>query len=261
MRHPITLITDYGLREYFVGAMKGSILSINPEVDIIDISHLVSSHDILEAAFTLRCTYFAFPPRTIHVVVVDPGVGSKRRAILVSTENYYFVGPDNGVFSLIYDNEEVSRVISITSEHYFRRPVSDTFHGRDVFGPVAAWLARGIEIAKFGEDISDYVKLTPPKPKKAADRVVQGMVLHIDKFGNLITNILAKELEKLGRPGKFTVAGKEVPQLVRNYAEGNPGEPFALVGSAGFYEIGVQKNSAAKLMQVQRGAEVLVHLA
>ncbi|HEY3130170.1 MAG TPA: SAM-dependent chlorinase/fluorinase [Acidobacteriota bacterium] len=261
MRPVISLISDFGLREYFVGAMKGAILSVNPDLDIIDISHQVSSHDILEAAFTLRCAYEAFPPRTIHLVVVDPGVGSKRRPLIVATENYYFVGPDNGVFSLIYESESVGRVISITAEHYFRRPVSQTFHGRDVFGPVAAWLSRGIEIAKFGEEIKDYVRLTPPKLKKTADRVVQGMVLHIDKFGNLITNIAATELEKIGNPGKFSVGGKEVPRVVNNYAEANPGEPFAVIGSAGFYEIGVQKNSAAKLMQVQRGAEVLVHLA
>ncbi|HEY2931991.1 MAG TPA: SAM-dependent chlorinase/fluorinase [Acidobacteriota bacterium] len=261
MAHLVTLITDFGLREYFVGAIKGAMLSINPDLSIVDISHQINSHDILEAAFTIRCAYSAFPPRTIHLVIVDPGVGSRRRALIVATENYYFIGPDNGIFSLIYEAEPVQRVVSITSEHYFRRPVSRTFHGRDVFGPVAAWMARGIEIGKFGEEISDYTKLTPPKPKKGADGKVQGIILHIDKFGNLITNIDQTALGKLGTPAKFTVAGKEVASIVGSYAEGQPGEPFALVGSAGFYEISMQKSSAAKALQAQRGAEVVVQLS
>ncbi|MBI4456462.1 MAG: SAM-dependent chlorinase/fluorinase [Acidobacteria bacterium] len=258
MRPLITLITDFGLREYFVGAMKGAMFSIHLGVEIVDISHQVNSHDILEAAFTLRCAYSAFPARTIHVVVVDPGVGSKRRAIIVATSNYYFVGPDNGVFSLIYEAEAVERVVSITAEHYFRKPLSNTFHGRDIFGPVAAWISKGIEIGKFGEDISDYVKLTPPKVKKMAEGAVQGMVLHIDKFGNLITNIAPCDLAGVKSAVKFAVAGREVPGLVRNYSEGAPGQPFALVGSAGFYEISALKDSAAKLLQAHRGDEVMV---
>jgi len=256
----VTLITDFGLREYFVGAIKGAMLSINPDLTMVDITHQINSHDILEAAFTLRCSYSSFPSRTIHLVVVDPGVGSRRRGLIVATENHYFIGPDNGIFSLIYEAETVQRVVSITSEHYFRRPVSRTFHGRDIFGPVAAWMTRGIEIGKFGEDISDYTRLTPPKPKKGADGRVQGMILHIDKFGNLITNIEETTLEKLGTPAKFTVGGKEISSIVGSYSEGQPGEVFALVGSAGFYEISMLKSSAAKALQVQRGAEVLVQL-
>ncbi|MBI3939367.1 MAG: SAM-dependent chlorinase/fluorinase [Acidobacteria bacterium] len=260
MRPLITLITDFGLREYFVGAMKGAILSVNPDTDIVDVTHDVRSHDIPEAAFTLRCAYSFFPPRTIHVVVVDPGVGSARRALIVSAAGHYFVGPDNGVFSLIYQSETVERVISITAEHYFRRPVSDTFHGRDIFGPVAAWIGSGIEIGKFGEAISDYVKLTIPKLVRDAAGVVRGVVLHIDRFGNLITSISAAELAGIGKARKFSVAGKEIHRIVRSYSDGLPAEPFALVGSAGFFEIAAQQSSAATLLQAQQGNEVLVYL-
>jgi hypothetical protein len=261
MRPLITLTTDFGLREYFVAAMKGAILSVHREVDIVDITHEIQSHDILEAAFTLHCAYPAFPPRTIHLVVVDPGVGSARRAIIVVTANHCFVGPDNGVFSLIYENEPVERVISITAEHYFRRPVSETFHGRDIFAPVAAWIARGIDASRFGEPITDFVQRMPPRVTRNAVGALQGIVLHVDRFGNLITNLSAAELQRMGKVGEFTVAGQRIHRLVRNYAEGLPGEPVALVGSAGYFEIAVQQGSAADLLKAGRGTEVGVRLA
>ena len=259
MRPLITLITDFGLRDYFVGAMKGAMLSVHPDVDIVDISHQIGSQDVLEAAFTLRCAYHAFPPHTIHVVVVDPGVGSDRRALIMSTAGHLFVGPDNGVFSLIHDSETVERVISITADRYFRKPVSPTFHGRDIFGPVAAWISRGVELGRFGEEISDCSRLTLPGWKRETDRVIRASVLHVDKFGNLITSISAADLQ-MGAISKVEVGGREISRMVHGYFEETGGEPFTLVGSAGFYEIGVFGSSAAELLRVQRGAEILVYL-
>lgn len=260
MRSLITLTTDFGLSEPYVGAMKGAILSINREVDIVDVTHQVQSYDIMEAALALRCAYGLFPPGSIHLAVVDPGVGSSRRGIVVRTANYWFVGPDNGVFSLIYNRETVERSVAITCGDFFRHPVSDTFHGRDIFAPVAAWISRGVEIDRFGDPIYEYVRTTPAPMLVSEAGVVRGTVLHIDKFGNLITNLTAEELLRLGQVREFIVAGKTIDRLARNYSQGNPGELFALIGSAGFYEISTTQGSAAELLKARKGDEIAAHL-
>lgn len=260
----ITFTSDFGTREYYVGAVKGAILNLHPEATIVDISHEVASHDLLEGAFTLLCAYSYFPTKTIHLVVVDPGVGSKRRGVIVSTEHFYFVAPDNGVLSLIYNRENVSRVVSIESEHYFRRPVSPTFHGRDIFGPVAAWLAKGIDIGNFGPQVEDYVRLALPQPRKVAENRLQGVVLHIDKFGNIITNLAPEQIRSgLGReprPSRFFLDGREIAHHYRFYAEAGPDEVFFLLGSSGYYEIATLKKPAARLLNARRGARVEVEV-
>lgn len=256
----ITFISDFGTREYYVGAVKGAILSACPAANIVDISHDVASHDLLEGAFTLLGCYECFPMRTIHLVVVDPGVGSDRKAVLVVTDNYYFIGPDNGVLSLVYEREEVNRVISIEAEHYFRRPVSSTFHARDIFGPVAGCLARGIQAEKFGPEIEDFARLVLPSPKQVSENQVEGLVLHIDKFGNLITNISPAEAAKLlgreARPAEFQLGDHKVSNHVEFYAQAPKGQAVSLVGSSGFYEIAALKSPAARLLNVRRGAKV-----
>ena len=161
---------------------------INPEVNVVDITHGVLAHDVLDGALTIAQAYKYFPPKTIHVVVVDPGVGTARRPILVAGDQHYFVAPDNGVLSGVYDQTEALYVWNIISEHYFRNPVSNTFHGRDIFAPVAAWLSKSWQTSTFGEPITDFVRFAIPKPK-AAGNTVKGVVLRVDHFGNLITNI------------------------------------------------------------------------
>ncbi|HSR54462.1 MAG TPA: SAM-dependent chlorinase/fluorinase [Acidobacteriota bacterium] len=264
-RQPIvTFLSDFGTREYYVGAVKGAVLSACPEANVVDISHGVASHDLLEAAFTLNGAYQTFPSRTIHLVVVDPGVGSSRRALIVSTEKYYFVGPDNGVLSLIYQREEINRVISIEAGHYFREPVSPTFHGRDVFGPVAGSLAHGIQIDKFGPEVDDYKRLSLPSPRKSADSQVEGIVLHIDKFGNVITNLSPEGVSKLvgreARPAAFQLGESTISRHCRYYSEAQPREIISLVGSSGYYELAALKQPAARLLNAKRGAKVALRV-
>jgi S-adenosylmethionine hydrolase len=263
LRPPIiTLTTDYGTRDHLVGAMKGVILKVMPDVRIVDISHQVLPCDILDGALTLGMAYKYFPPNTIHVVVVDPGVGSPRRAILVTGDHHFFIAPDNGVLSMVYEQEESFSVRHITSDHYFLRPLSNTFHGRDVFAPVAAWLAKNQQPMSFGEEITDPVRFSMPKPKTAEGKV-KGVVLKVDNYGNLVTNITAEHIPQVFLPdGRFriNINGKEVTRVVQNYGEGAPDEACGILGSAGMLEISVNRGSASRSLGAQRGAEVVVDL-
>ena len=257
----ITLTTDYGTSDHLVGTLKGVILKINPEATIVDLCHNVVPFDVLDGALYIGSAYKYFPPRTIHLVVVDPGVGTQRRPLLVSGENQYFLAPDNGVLSLVYEREPTHAVRHITSEHYFLHPVSNTFHGRDIFAPVAAWLSKTWQTQAFGEEIADAMKFSLPKPKPAGE-ALKGIVLRVDMFGNLMTNFAAEELPQLlaGGPLKMTVSGKTITKLAQTYAQGEAGEAFAIVGSSGFLEISVHKGNAARVLGVQRGAEVSLEI-
>ncbi|MFB3920251.1 MAG: S-adenosyl-l-methionine hydroxide adenosyltransferase family protein [Terriglobia bacterium] len=260
----VTLITDFGHNDHFVGVMKGVILGINPEALIVDVCHQVNSYDIFDAAFVLAQSYRFFPSDTIHLVVVDPGVGTARRPLLARTMEHKFIAPDNGVLSLVYEREESVEVRHVTSDHYFLNPVSNTFHGRDVFAPIAGWLSKGLEVDKFGEPIEDYAKFTSPKPKKVSDQLVKGVVIRIDKFGNITTNITPEDIPQLFQetppPFKILIGQLEVTKLNLAYAMGKPSELFAIVGSSGFIEVCTNRGSAAKAMNVNRGAEVGVML-
>jgi S-adenosylmethionine hydrolase len=242
--------------------MKGVILSINPEATVVDITHGVLAHDILDGALTIGQAYNYFPPRTIHVVVVDPGVGTPRRPILVASDQHYFVAPDNGVLSAVYDNTEALYVWNITSEHYFRQPISNTFHGRDVFAPVAAWLSKSWQSSAFGDAIEDFVRFAIPKPKVNGNSI-RAIVLKVDNFGNLITNIKAEDVPALvSANGRFTirVGNGEVKKVLPTFANGTAGEPFGVIGSSGYLEISVNKGNAARVLGAGRGAEVTVEL-
>jgi S-adenosylmethionine hydrolase len=258
----ITLLTDFGTTDYFIPAVKGVILSINPDIQIVDLTHEIPAQDIGAGAFTLGACYHNFPPGTIHVAVVDPGVGSARRAIVVRARDYLFVGPDNGVFSYAYAQEPQTNVFQIEREEYFRHPVSTTFHGRDVFAPVAAWLSRGLAVEAVGREISDYVKLGLPQPKTdLPHKRVIGTILHIDHFGNCITNLTARELppECMGQSAiKLLFAGHEITHFGSHFAQAPKDEPFAYLGSAGFWEIAVWCDSAARRLGIERGAEVIL---
>lgn len=258
----ITLTTDYGTGDHLVGAMKGVILSINAEVNIVDIMHRVIAHDVLDGAFTVSQFYNYFPPKTIHLVVVDPGVGTERRPILVASDQHYFVAPDNGVLSAVYDQSESLNVWHITSEHYFRQPVSNTFHGRDIFAPVAAWLSKNWQTASFGEVIEDFVRFSIPKPKVNGNSI-KCVVLRQDHFGNLITNLKGQETSALVAPGakfKIRAGNAEITKLLPTFATASAGEPFAIIGSGGYLELCVDKGSAARTLGVARGAEITVDI-
>ena len=259
----ITLTTDFGVNDHFIGAMKGVILGIAPEAQIVDISHAVQPFDILDGALTISQAYSYFPSETVHMVIVDPGVGTARRPVVLTADRHKFVAPDNGVLSLIYDREERISVRHITAEHYFLQPVSQTFHGRDIFSPVAAQLSKGLDADKFGEEITDYVRFAAPRPKPVDERTLRGVVLKVDRFGNLVTNITPQDAPQLfgAAPGAFKIAIGTKAQATRicaNYADGAPGEVFGILGSMGFLEIASNRGSAFQLMGAGKGSEVNV---
>ena len=239
----ITLLTDFGTADYFVGAVKGAILSINPRAVIVDLTHEIPPQDIEAGAFTLLAAYKTFPPGTIHVVVIDPGVGSTRRPVIVSANEQFFVGPDNGLFTYIYDREPSHRVFHVTSDRYFRAEPSSTFHGRDIFAPVAAALSNGVDVEEVGVEINDQVRLpsleTPLR------------IIHIDRFGNCVTNI-TRERMLVG----LVIDGRTINEFREFYGEGDGETMFGIWGSAGFLEISVNGGSAAKVLGVKRGDEV-----
>jgi S-adenosyl-L-methionine hydrolase (adenosine-forming) len=256
----ITLTTDYGTDDHLVGTLKGVILKINPEVTIVDITHRITPFDLLDGALTIGAAYSYFPPKTVHVVVVDPGVGTERRPLLVSGQNQYFIAPDNGVLSVIYEREHNVVVRHANAEHYFLQPMSKTFHGRDLFAPVAAWLTKGWQTASMGDEITDYKRFAIPKPKPATGGV-KGVVLKIDTFGNLITNFQAVDLHSAAQNGgaiKLQVGTHTVARLVDTFASGKAGEPIAYFGSSGYLEIGINKANASKTLAVGRGAAVVL---
>jgi len=263
-RPTITLTTDFGNNDHFVGTMKGVILDIVPDAQIVDICHSVQAFDVLDGALTISQAYSYFPVRTVHVVVVDPGVGSARRPIVASCDKYHFVAPDNGVLSLVYAREERMHVRHITSEHYFLQPVSNTFHARDIFSPVAAYLAKEVDTLKFGEEVEDYVRFNAPKPKAADQNRLRGVVLKVDRFGNLITNITPQDVPILFGAGakgfKIVVGSREVTEMRSAYSEGAPGEVFGILGSMGFLEIAANRAAAAQLTGAGKGTDVTVIL-
>jgi hypothetical protein len=260
----ITFTTDFGVAEHYVGAMKGVIHSIHPTAQIVDITNSVQSFDILDGALAISQAYSYFPKDTIHVVVVDPGVGGARRPIIATAGQYLFVAPDNGVLSLVYEREERVMVRHITSEHYFHQPVSNTFHGRDIFAPVAAYLSKGVDAGKFGEEISDYTRFAAPRPKPLSANAWKGVVLKTDKFGNLITNITPKDVPQLfDEPAtsfKINIGKAEVTKLQPSYSAGAQGELFAILGSTGFLEISANKAPASRLAGADKGSEITLAL-
>ena len=250
----VTLTTDFGLSDHYVGVMKGVILGICPRAQVVDISHGVAPFEILEGAYLIAQAYRYFPKKSVHVVVVDPGVGTSRRPILVEAAGQYFVGPDNGVLSLVYSQEK-AKVRLIAGDQYFRKPVSRTFHGRDIFAPVAAHLAAGVPPSKMGKPIEDYLRPTFEKPQRAGKRTWVGRILKIDRFGNIVTNFHVNEFPDLDRKDfSLAVGPVQISVLAHNYAECGPGELFLIQGSTGYLEVSVSQGSAAKQIGCETGA-------
>jgi len=255
MKNPIiTLLTDFGTKDQYVASMKGAILKINPRCRLIDVTHQVTPHDIQEGAFVLANAYSYFPRKTIHIAVVDPGVGGIRKPILVVTPHYFFVGPDNGLFTLVAQREKIKQVVVLTRKKYFLSEISSTFHGRDIFAPVAAHLSLGVKPSAFGYEIKSLEKLGSRRPFVKEGKLF-GEVLHIDAFGNVISNIDERKLFPFiqGRPFTIRLGRKVISGLKEGYSEGKKGEAIALLGSGGLLEISVIEGNAQKLLKVKRG--------
>jgi S-adenosylmethionine hydrolase len=256
--HLITLTTDFGTVDWFVGTMKGVLLGINPSARIVDLTHGVAAGDIRAGAFALTAGCRFFPKGTVHIAVVDPGVGSVREAIAVETERYFFVGPDNGVLSWALRNERIRTVRTLKNEKYFLPQISKTFHGRDIFAPVAAHLSRGMAIEKLGPSKKEFVRLDWPEPR-AKGRSIEGEIVYIDGFGNAITNLGAEVLNVFGgRRLEVLVKGKRLCAIESCYAAVRARKAVGVIGSSGFLEIAVNGGSAAKNFGLIPGTRVSV---
>jgi S-adenosylmethionine hydrolase len=256
----IALLTDFGLQDAYVGAMKGAILSVCPEATLVDVLHDVPAHDVAAGALALDGAYRHFPGGTLFVAVVDPGVGSARRPVALAAGRWLFVGPDNGLFTFVLEAHPAARVHLLANPLLFREPLSPVFHGRDLFGPAAGRIARGLPLEEVGPAVPDPVRLVhPPKLRLAGGW--EGTVLHVDRFGNLTTNLLEADLAALGGRDleglEVTLEAEAVP-LVRSYTDVAPGAACALVGSSGRLEIAVHRGRADSLPGAGRGARVCV---
>jgi hypothetical protein len=258
-RNFITIITDFGLADGFVGTMKGVIYNINPHAEIIDISHDITPQSILEAAFLLENSYRYFPRGTIHTIVVDPGVGSHRRAVAIRTEGYYFVAPDNGILTPILAEEKALESVELTNPLYFLDRISNTFHGRDIFAPVAAYLSLGISLDRFGAYIDDLMEISIPKPIFNESEIT-GQIVYIDKFGNLITNISQEFFESAVSDRRFIIKIGDIKLdgISNAYINMPEGEPLAVFNSFDRLEIAVNHGSAKDILGVQIGTAIRI---
>lgn len=249
----IAMLTDFGTSGYFVGAMKGSILSVAPDALIIDITHDIPNHDIGSGAFTLAACYRDFPVGTIFIAVVDPGVGSDRRAIAVEAGGRIFVAPDNGILSFVFNSGDGFEAYAIENECYFGPRRSTTFHGRDIFAPVAAHISLGVPLADLGPAVTDTVMIENLSPLLSNTGELIAEVIDIDRFGNLVTNLRPKDLH-----GHFhiTLNGNLITRVCRSYDEAGPDELFLIEGSAGFIEISLNKASAARRTETGVGQKL-----
>jgi len=258
----VSLLTDFGVRDAYVGAMKGVILGICPAVTLVDISHEVSKHDVLQGAFILSQASPYFPEGSIHLAVVDPGVGTARRRIIVQGGRCFYVGPDNGVLSLAVKGEGVVKAVEIRSEEYFLPRLSRTFEGRDIFAPVAAHLARGVDIDEFGPEIRSLVSLSIAEPERRGGEIL-GEVIHIDGFGNITTNISENMVGEIAVGASVEViigrVSKTTP-FCRTYGEVPAKSPLLTLGSSGFLEVAVNQGSAEKLFKAKVGDRVTLTL-
>ncbi|MCF6148537.1 MAG: SAM-dependent chlorinase/fluorinase [Candidatus Kuenenia sp.] len=258
----ITLLTDFGVQDAYTGIMKGVIAGINPHASVIDLCHAIPPQDVFRGAYLLYTSYSYFPKGTIHVAVIDPGVGSERNVICVECNDYLFLIPDNGLLSFILQEEEAKNIIRVTNTKFFLPKQSNTFHGRDIFAPVAAHLSLGILPAQLGENINQICKIDIPNPVFAKERRrINGTIISIDHFGNIITNITEKHLADLRTTAKdliITIGTMKIRGLNKTYAEVKAGMPLALIGSAGFLEISLNQGNAQKYFKVKQGQKVCI---
>jgi S-adenosylmethionine hydrolase len=257
MRPVIALLSDFGTRDHYAGTMKGVVIGICPDVTLIDITHDITPHDVVEGALQLAASYRFFPPGTIFLAIVDPGVGSSRRGIAAEAGDYRFVAPDNGVLTAVLRELPPKRVVELTERRYARPTVSRTFEGRDRFAPAAAWLAKGIQLSALGRTVTTYQHLDLPVAD-IGDTLLAGVVLLVDRFGNLVSNVERRTFEAFtrGQPVSLRVAGRPIAGVVATYADIRAGEVCALFGSTDHLEFAVNGGSAAETLEVGRGAVV-----
>ena len=261
----ITLLTDFGTDDEYVGLMKGVILSVNPLATIVDLTHQINRHDIVQAAFTIHSGYHYFPEGTVHLIVIDPGVGTHRRLLALKLENHFFIAPDNGVLTLLLGEKNVSSLNLITNQNYFRPPISYTFHGRDVIAPVGAHITNGLEINELGPeiDLQKVIYLENLSARLTENGEIKGEVVAIDHFGNMITNINSEQLADClqAAPRKkirISIRSRVIEGLSETYASVSSNTPLALIGSRGYLEIAINKGNAAQHFSAEKGESVRV---
>jgi hypothetical protein len=256
----ITLLTDFGLADHYVAAMKGVILNLCPRARLIDISHQIAPYSISEGAYTLAQAWQYFPKGTVHLAVVDPGVGSARRAIAVEINGHRFVAPDNGLLTMVLASGHAAKTREISARRYFREPVGNTFHGRDIFAPVAAHLANGLALSRLGKSLADPVIGNFAKPVQIADQQWRGNVLSVDRFGNVITNFDWATFHEIAqRPFSLKLASRpstKVNKFHSTYASVQAGKLFATQGSTGYIEISINQSSAAAALNAVPGTAI-----
>ena len=261
----ITFITDFGQKDWFVGTMKGLINKINPQAEVIDVSHQIRPQHIRAAAFALKSAYHYFRPGTIHVVIVDPGVGSARRPIAVKAGQYLFVSPDNGLLSYIYKQEKVKEIVAVTNKQYFLPSTSSTFHGRDIFAPVAAYLSKGVTLREMGPRLrlEELVRFDIPEPKILKKGKIVGHVIYIDIFGNLITDITLDFWQKVRaahrvKACKIIAGSSQISGIGEYYRQAKAKKPLALFGSSNHLEISVNLGDASRQLKMKEGDKVFL---
>lgn len=259
----ITLTTDFGVSDPYVGSMKGVILTINPRCRVVDITHQIAPQDVMAGCFTLSIAHRFFPPGTIHLAVVDPGVGTDRRPLLVKADNYFFIGPDNGIFSFILSGGADVAVYAITEPAYWLPEPSRTFHGRDIFAPVAAHLAGGVGSARFGPPAHDYIIHSLPEPELLGSSGVAGEIIHTDHFGNLTTNIPDSLVRGLAGDGPLQaeIRGMAITRILPAYGCADEDELFCLIGSSGLLEVALKNGSAQQRLAARRGDRIIIKKA
>ena len=263
----ITLLTDFGLNDEYVGTMKGVILSVNPSAMIIDITHNIDPHDIIQAAFTIKSSYKFFPKGTVHVTVVDSGVGGSRAIIAIEMAGHIFLAPDNGILTLLIKEGNIDKIIRVDNKKFFLKSVSQTFHGRDIFAPVSAHISSGVEINQIGTPITknDLVKLSIPEPRISDKGELIGSIVSIDRFGNLITNIDSNCLKNFCKPEagekpEIRIGDSKIVGLSKSYENSEFNSPLIIIGSRGYLEIAINCGSAKKYLKAEKGDTIIVNL-
>jgi len=263
----ISLLTDFGTEDEYVGLMKGVILSINPLAAVVDITHHIAPQDVIQAAYTLRSSYRYFPKGTIHIIIVDPGVGTDRSIVAIEKEGYTFLAPDNGVLTLVLEDGEIGEAVKVENSDFFIKPVSRTFHGRDIFAPAGAHLSAGTSLKELGPGVSpkEIIRLSLKPPTLSEPGELEGRIVSIDRFGNLITNIDTVSIQRLCESEahsipEIRVGGDRIEGLCAAYEGVASGKALAIIGSRGYLEIAVSKGSARSRFNLERGASVTVRI-
>ncbi len=259
----ITLLTDFGTEDAYVGVMKGAILSINPSAVVVDVCHYIDPQDLIEAAFFIKSSFKYFPKGTVHIVVVDPGVGGTRSVVAVKLSGHIFLAPDNGVLTLLMDEEEIDTIVRVENAHYFLNSISQTFHGRDIFAPVGSHISKGVSIEKLGPnlDLKELMRLSIPKPYISDKEELMGTIISIDRFGNCISNINENCLNEFVKNGsekqiEIKIGKTAIKSLSHSYAEVDSGCPLAIVGSFGYLEIALNCGNASHQLNVEKGDNI-----